>query len=115
MTPGPSAPLLMPAFLHGTFQSVARKASREGQRCGEQYRKDGSFPAPRELLDVASGEVVIAHEVVDFHREQSAWRLYLIAKVMGAMADTLNWQDITQVRARYEESCLEAAWGALYF
>ena len=95
--------------------AAARGAAREGQRCAEQYRKDGSFPVPRELRDVAPGEVVIAHEVVDLHREQPAWRLYLLAKVMGSMADALDWQDIPQVRARYEADCLATAWGALYF
>ena len=64
---------------------------------------------------MSSGEGVIAHEVVDFHREQPAWRLYMLARVMGAMGDALNWQDIAQVRARYEADCLKTPWGALYF
>jgi len=95
--------------------TVARRTSKEGHRCGEQYLKDGSFSAPRELLEVPPGEVVIAHEVVDFQRERPAWRLYMIARVMGAMADALNWQDIAQVRSKYEAASLETAWGALYF
>jgi hypothetical protein len=55
------------------------------------------------------------HEVADFQRERPVFRLYMVAGVMGALGDALNWQDTFPVRARYEASCLETAWGALYF
>lgn len=95
--------------------TVARKAAREGHRCGEQYRRDGSFPAPRELLEVPPGEVVIAHEVVDFQRERPAWRLYMVRNVISAVCEALDWQNSFHVGDVYEESCRETAWGALYF
>lgn len=115
MTPGSSSSLRMPAFLHGTFMSVARKASREGERCGEQYRKDGSFPAPRELLDVPPGTGVTAHEVVDFERERPAWRLYLVSRVMSEVFKVLDYQNTLQARDDFEAFCRGTAWGALHF
>ncbi|HZH15091.1 MAG TPA: hypothetical protein VE057_12125 [Archangium sp.] len=81
-----SAPLQLPSFLQGTFRSVKQKTHREGLRCGEQYREDGTFPLPRQMMEVPPGEVVVAHEVVDFQRERSAWRLYMVSDVMGSLA-----------------------------
>lgn len=115
MTSEPSSHLRMPAFLYGTFMFVARKASREGQRWGEQYRKDGLFPAPRELLDVPPGELVIAHEVADFERERPAWRLYLVSRVMSDVFKVLDYQNTRQVRDGFEAFCRGTAWGALHF
>lgn len=115
METGQPSSLQMPSFLHGSFMTVDRNTRKEGGRCGEQYRKDSSFPAPRELLEVPPGEVVLLHEVADFQRERPAWRLYMVANVMGALGDALNWQDTVQVRATYEAFCRETAWGALYF
>jgi hypothetical protein len=105
----------MPAFLHGSFMAMARKTSKEGRRCGDQYRKDGSFPAPCELLEVPPGEVVIAHEVVDFQRERPAWRLYMVGNVISAICEALDWQNSFKVGDEYEAFCRESAWGALYF
>jgi hypothetical protein len=95
--------------------SVTRKTSHEGQRCGDQYRKDGSFPAPRELLVVPAGEVVITHEVADFQREQPAWRLYMVSRVMSGLLEALDYQNTFQVRDAYEAFCRDTAWGALHF
>lgn len=107
--------LRMPSFLHGPIAAVQRKTRTEGRRCAEQYRRDGSFPAPRELLEVPPGEVVLTHELADVQRERSAWRLYLVASVMGALGDALNWEDTVRFRAAYEAFFRETAWGALYF
>jgi hypothetical protein len=115
MEPGPLPSLQMPSFLHGLFPAVNRKTLAEGQRCGEQYRKDGSFPPPREMREVPPGEVVLAHEVVDFQRERPAWRLYLTSKVLSGLCEALDWQNAFQVSAHYEKFCRETAWGALYF
>jgi hypothetical protein len=115
MQPGSPSSLQMPSFLHGTFMSVARKTSREGHRCGEQYRRDSSFPPPRERLAVPPGEVVIVHEVVDFQRARPAWRLYMVGNVISAVCEALDWQNSFQVGDLYEEFCCETAWGALYF
>ena len=115
MVPGQHSPFQMPSFLHGAFAAVQRQTRAEGQRCATHYRKDSSFPPPRELLAVPPGEVVLMHEVADFQRERPALRLYMVADVMGALGDALNWQDTFHVRAKYEASCLETAWGALYF
>lgn len=115
METGQHPSLELPSFLHGSFMSVARKTSREGQRCGEQYRKDGSFAAPRELLDVPPSEVVIAHEVADFQREQPAWRLYMLSRVMSGLLEAMDYQNTFQVRDAYEAFCRETTWGALHF
>lgn len=115
METGQPASLQLPSFLHGSFTSVARQTSREGQRCGEQYRRDGSFPAPREMLAVSPGEVVITHEVADFQREEPAWRLYMVSRVMSGLLETLDYQNTFHVRDAYEAFCRETAWGALHF
>lgn len=115
MAPGQHLPLQLPSFLHGAFAAVQRKTRIEGLRCAGQYRENGSFSASHELLTVAPDDVVLTHEVADLHRERSAWRLYMVASVMGAIGDALDWQDTVQVRARYEAAALETSWGALYF
>ena len=75
MEPGPRSPLQMPSFLQGSFLSnvFCARPWKEGGGCGEQYCKEGSFSSARELGTVHPGEVVIAHEVVDFWRDNSAW------------------------------------------
>jgi hypothetical protein len=107
--------LQMPSFLHGTCSALEQKTRTEGLRCGEQYRKDGSFPLPREVLEVHPGELVVTHEVADFQRERPAWRLYMVSQVMSGMYEALDWQNPFPVSDAYEASFRETAWGALYF
>ena len=114
MTPGQSFPLQMPSFLNGVYSSVHQKTRKEGLRCGEQYRQDGSFPAPRQMLEVLPGEVVVAHEGVDLRRERPAWRLYMMSKVKRGMWEALDWPNAFEVDDLYEAFCRETAWGALY-
>ncbi|WP_224250239.1 hypothetical protein [Hyalangium gracile] len=115
METGQPFPLQMPSFLQGALASVSRKARKEGQRCGAQYLKDGSFPSARELISIPPGEVVIAHEVVDFQREQLGWRLYMMSSVMSGLYEAADWQNVFQVRDAYEAFCRDTPWGALYF
>ncbi|HYO72712.1 MAG TPA: hypothetical protein VEU33_42220 [Archangium sp.] len=110
-----SSSLQLPSFLHGLYPSVCQKTKKEGLRCGEQYRKDGSFPAPRQMLGVASGEVVLTRGVADFQHERPAWRLYMVSEVMLALSEAPEWQDPFPVRDAYEAFFRETAWGALYF
>jgi hypothetical protein len=113
MTPGQSASLQLPSFLHGTFRSVQQKTRREGLRCGEQYRADGSFPNPRQMVEVSPGDIVLVHELVDFQRERPAWRLYMVSHVMVALSEPP--QSSFPVRRDYEALFRETAWGALFF
>jgi hypothetical protein len=115
MTPEPTAALQLPSFLHGTFRSAQQKARREGLRCGEQYREQGSFPFPRQMVEVPPGEVLVAHDVVDFQHERPAWRLYMVSNVMDALLDTVDRQNSSSTRDAYEAVFLKTAWGALYF
>ncbi|ATB35481.1 hypothetical protein CYFUS_000894 [Cystobacter fuscus] len=105
--------LKLPSFLHGTLRSVQQRTRREGLRCGEQYREVGTFSQPRQMREVPSGEVVVAHEVVDFQRERLAWRLYMVSHVMVALSEPP--QSPFPVRNYYEALCRETAWGALFF
>ncbi|AKJ00890.1 hypothetical protein ATI61_112153 [Archangium gephyra] len=113
MTLEQSASLQLPSFLHGTFRSARQKAKREGLRCGEQYHEDGTFLAPRQMVAVPPGEVVVVHEVVDFQRERPAWRLYMVSHVMVALSEPP--QSSIPVRRDYEALFRETAWGALFF
>jgi hypothetical protein len=115
MTPGQSSSLQLPSFLHGSYTSVHQKTQREGLRCGEQYREDGSFPTPRQMLEVTSSDLVVTHEVVDFQRERPTWRLYMVSNLKNSLYETLDWQNSTTVRDAYEAFFRETAWGALYF
>ncbi|WP_375767801.1 hypothetical protein NR798_39965 [Archangium gephyra] len=107
--------LQLPSFLRGLYSSVHQNSKKEGLRCGEQYRKDGAFSAPRQMLEVSPGEVVLTHGVADFQHERPAWRLYMLSNVMSGMYEALNWQNTFQVDDPYEAFCRENAWGALYF
>ncbi|WNG28514.1 hypothetical protein F0U62_34310 [Cystobacter fuscus] len=115
MAPVQSAPLQLPSFLHGTQSSVRQKTRREGLRCGKQYRQDGTFPIPRLMQAISSGERVVVHEVVDFQREQPAWRLYMVSHVMTALSEAPEWQNPYPVRNAYEAFFRQTAWGALFF
>lgn len=115
MAPGLHPLLQLPSFLYGLYPSVIQKTHKEGLRCGEQFRKDGSFSAPRQMLEVSPGEVVLTHGVADFQHERPAWRLYMVSEVMLALSEAPEWQDPFPVRDAYEAFFRETAWGALYF
>ena len=113
-TPHPSV-LHLPSFLYGTYAEVHRQARAEGFRCGEQYRRDGSFSFPPQVLELPPGEIVATHEVADFDRERPAWRLHLISVLMEGLYEALGRQAPLTVRDAYEAFFRETAWGALYF
>ncbi|REG28080.1 hypothetical protein ATI61_109424 [Archangium gephyra] len=115
MAPGQSPSLQLPSFLHGTFPSVHQKTAKEGTQCGEQYLRDGTFPMPRQMQEVPPGEVVVAHEVVDFQRERPAWRLYMVSNVKNSLYEALEGRNTIPARDAYEAFFRETAWGALYF
>jgi len=115
MAPGQPSALQLPSFLHGIYPAVHQKTHREGQRCGEQYRKSGSFPAPRQMLEVGPGEVVLTYGVADFQHERPVWRLYMVSNVMSALWEALEEQNSITLRDAYEAFFRETAWGALYF
>lgn len=108
-------PLEAPSFLHGAYTTVHRKAMREGQRCAKQYREKGSLPAPRELLEVPPGEVVVVDKSSDLQRERPVWRLYMLSDVREALCEALDWEDAPQLRDLYEATFRETPWGALYY
>jgi len=105
----------MPSFLHGTYAEVHWQARAEGFRCGDPYRRDGSFSFPSQLLEVPPGEIVATHEVADFAREQPAWRLHMLSVLMDGLYEALGRQDPLPVREAFEAFFRETAWGALYF
>ncbi len=115
MVHGQSSSLQLPSFLHGTYASVQQKTKREGQRCGKQYREQGSFPMPREVMEVSPGEVVLTHGGADFQHERPAWRLYMLSEVKGGLWEALDWPSTSEADEHYEAFCREMAWGALYF
>jgi hypothetical protein len=110
-----STSLRLPSFLHGTYRLVQQKTKREGLRCGARYLEDGSFAVPLRMEEVPSGELVMTHEVADFQREQSAWRLYMVSEVMSGLREALDWRNTLPMRDAYEAFFLDTAWGALYF
>jgi hypothetical protein len=113
----PHAPLVfqIPSFLHGTYDSVHRKALKEGRRCAGHYRTHGSFLPPGELMEVPPGEVVVTDAAVDLERERPAWRLYMVSRMKEELHKTLEGKEPFQVNDAYEESARATAWGALYF
>jgi hypothetical protein len=107
--------MAMPPFLHGSLAEVEVAARREGRRCAERYRREGVLRVPDELIELPPGEIVIAHEVVDFQRERPAWRLHMAHSVLGSLCEALDWQNWRQVCDAYEVVHLHVAWGALDF
>jgi hypothetical protein len=87
---------------------------REGRRCAEQYQQDGSLSAPRELLEVPPGEVVITEKVIDLQKGRPSWRLYMVSEVKDALYKALDWKDASHVRDVYEASIRDTPWGALH-
>jgi hypothetical protein len=109
------AALSLPSFLYGSFHAVQRATREEGYRHVDQYQKYGTLLAPLELVPVPFGELVVAHEVVDFNRERPAWRMYMVGNVIDGLCEALHWQNSRHVSATYEAAARQAAWGALYF
>jgi hypothetical protein len=107
--------LQLPSFLHGSFSAVERKALEEGRRHVTQYQKSGTFHAPLELVEVAPGELLVAHEVADFDRDRPMWRPYMLFKVISGLCEALDWKNASQVSDSYEAATLKMPWGALYF
>jgi hypothetical protein len=105
----------MPAFLHGTYASVRRKAMAEGRRCAEQYLEDGSLPAPRELLEVPPGAVVLMKKTIDLQKGHAAWRLYMVSDVREGLHEALDWKDSFHVGDVYEATFRDTPWGAVYY
>src|SRR5690242_15987872 len=102
--PTSQPPLLrFPAFLHGTFSEIQRKARNEGRRCARQYKKDGTFPLPLPLREVQHGEVVLTHTLSDFlTKEQPAWRLHLFFDVLSGLGEDVEGQEWYRMDEAYE-------------
>jgi hypothetical protein len=115
MESGQPTSLQLPSFLHGLYTTVQQKTRKEGQRCGEQYRVDGSLPLPAQMKEVRPGEVVLTQGVSDFQHERPVWRLYMVSNVMGSFWEALADHNSIALRDAYEDFFLETAWGALYF
>lgn len=115
MKSAPVSSLQWPPFLHGTYASVQDETREEGLRCGDQYRKRGSFSLPLQVLEVSPSDVVVTHEVADFQREHPAWRLYMVSHVMRGLREALDWQNTLPLRDAYETVFRDTAWGALFF
>lgn len=107
--------LEIPSFLFGTYASIERSATREGQRCARQYQEDGTIPSPREMAEVKEGEIIITRGVVDLVRERAAWRLYMVASTTDALCGALDWKNAWHLYDLYEAMAGQMAWGALYY
>lgn len=105
--------LQLPAFLHGTYEEVHRRANAEGRRCAKQYQLDGSFPAPRELRTVAPEEWVHTESVSDFQDDRPAWRLYEFWETLMGLGEVLR-KPYRHLRDSHEPFLLGTAWGALF-
>jgi hypothetical protein len=110
-----STSLRMPAFLYGREEESAAAATREGERCAEQYRKDGTLPLPQVLVEVPAGEVVVLRDRVDFGWGQPRWRLHHLSKVRSGLWEDPPRKDSPLLAERLERLYLGTPWGALYF
>lgn len=115
MESGQSSLLQWPSFLHGLYSKVQQDTHAEGLRCGEQYLKDGSFPAPRRLLNVQPDALVLTQGVADFQHERPVWRLYMLSTLKSSLYEALDNLHLITVRDAYERAFRETPWGALYF
>jgi hypothetical protein len=105
----------LPSFLHGSRSTAHSKVVAEGRRCARQYQKNGSFTLPREMLELAPGEVVSTYGGSDFQQHLPAWRLYLLSDVEMSLCEALEHGNWRQAEEQYEAFFRETAWGALYY
>ncbi|HYO56329.1 MAG TPA: hypothetical protein VEU50_26435, partial [Archangium sp.] len=66
MTTAPSPVLEFPAWLYGSTATLLRKVRAEGQWWAREYLATGGFPQPRQMRQVAPGEVMVMHSGADF-------------------------------------------------
>jgi hypothetical protein len=105
----------LPSFLHGSRSETQRKAAAEGRRCARQYLKSGSFTLPREMVELAPGDVVRLQGGSDFQQQLPAWRLYQLSDVEMSLCEALEHGGWRQAEEHYEVFFRETAWGALYY
>lgn len=105
----------LPSFLHGSRSAIERKAAAEGRRCARQFQKNGSFTLPRDMLELAPGDVVITYGGSDFLQHLPAWRLNHLSDVETSLCEALEHGDWRGAEEQYEVFFRETAWGALYY
>lgn len=110
-----SMSLQVPACLYGKHAALRQKARKVGLRCGQHYLREGIFPVPRLMREVAPGELILMTEVADFQREQPACRLYMAFDIMHGVIEAVKGQNRLGVRDAYETAFLSTAWAALPF
>ena len=75
-------PFQLPSYLYGSFQAIERATRQQGYRLANQYQQHGNLLPLPELAPVPFSELILAHEVVDFHRERPAWRAYMVGNII---------------------------------
>ncbi|HYO55169.1 hypothetical protein [Archangium sp.] len=114
MTTEQSPVLEFPAWLYGTTTTLLRKVRAEGQWWAREYLKTGAFPQPRQMRQVAPGEVMVMHSGADFHATGPRWQMHAFIGVFTRLDECIQEQERQRTEEAFESFCLSTPWGALY-
>ncbi|HEX8434578.1 hypothetical protein [Archangium sp.] len=115
MTPEQSPVLEFPAWLYGTTAAILRKVRAEGHSWAREYLETGTFPQPRQMRQVPSGEVLVMHSgAEDFDWARPRWRVHLLLSVFSSLDECVPKEERQRTENAFESFCLSTPWGALY-
>ncbi|MCY1075424.1 hypothetical protein [Archangium lansingense] len=114
MTTEHSPVLEFPAWLYGTTAAILRKARAEGRWWAREYLETGAFPQPRQMRQVAPGEVLVVHSGAEFNLGRTRWWVHLFGEVFMDLNEGVPKEERQRMRESFESFCLGTPWGVLY-
>ncbi|MFY0565017.1 hypothetical protein ACN28E_14350 [Archangium lansingense] len=114
MTMEHSPVLEFPAWLYGTTAAIRRKVESEGRWWAREYLKIGAFPLPRQMRQVAPGEVLVMHSGAEFNLGRTRWWIHMFVEVFMGLNEGVPKEERQRMRESFESFCLSTPWGALY-
>ena len=110
MIPEHSPVLEFPAWLHGTTDSILRKARAEGRWWAREYLKTGTFPQPRQMRQVPHGEVLVMHSGAELDLGRTRWWVNLFVEVFVDLEEGIPVEECPRMRDAFESFCLGTPW-----
>lgn len=112
----PHLPVLeFPEMLHGLTGAVRRKVGTQGRAWAREYLKTGGFTQPRQMLQVAPGELMEMHSGMVFDAvPQARWRFDMFSGIFMNFNEGLPEQEHSRARELLDSFCMGTPWGALF-
>ncbi|PTL83769.1 hypothetical protein [Vitiosangium sp. GDMCC 1.1324] len=115
MTTEQSPVLEFPAWLYGTTAAIRGKARAEGRWWAREYLKTSAFPQPRQMRQVAPGEVLVMHSGADFDLGRTRWWIHMFGGIFMDLDEGVPETAHQRMREAFESFCLSTPWGALHY